>query len=38
MAFKSNRREGQGQRGSSGDDEAIRRSRERGKAAATDTT
>jgi len=32
--IKSNRREGEGQRGSSGDDEGMRCSRERGKAAA----
>ena len=36
--IKSNRREGEGQKGSSGDDEGMRCSRERGKAAATDTT
>ena len=35
--IKSNRREG-GQRGSSGDDEGMRCSRESGKAATTDTT
>jgi len=36
--IKSNRRDGEGQRGSSGDDEGMRCSQERGKAAATDTT
>jgi len=36
--IKSNRREGEGQRGSSGDDEGMRCSRERGKAAATYAT
>jgi len=35
---KSNRREGEGQRRSSGDDEGMRCSREREKAAARDTT
>jgi len=32
------RREGEGQRGSGGDDEVMRRSQERGKATATDRT
>jgi len=36
--IKSKRREGEGQRGSGGDDEVMRHSRERGKAVATDTT
>jgi len=36
--IKSNRREGEGQRGSSSDDEGMRCSRERGRAAATDMT
>jgi len=36
--IKSNRREGEGQRGCSGDDEGMRCSRESGKAAATDKT
>ena len=36
--IKSNRREGEGQRGCSGDDEGMRRSRERGRAATMDTT
>ena len=34
--IKSNRREGEGKRGSSGDNEGMRCSWERGKAAATD--
>jgi len=34
---KSNTREGEGQKGSGGDDEAMRRSQERGRAAATDS-
>jgi len=36
--IKSNRREGEGQRGSSGDYEGMRCSRERGREAAMDTT
>ena len=36
--IKSNRREGEGQKGSSGDDEGKRFSWERGRAAATDMT
>jgi len=36
--INSNRREGEGQRGSNGDDEGMRCSWESGKAAATDTT
>jgi len=36
--IKSNRREGEGQRGCSGDDEGMRCSQEGGKAVAMDTT